>query len=87
MVSAVIPQMTFTRRQMVSVMNGMIGAPRSSSDPQYGDQRMAGAAQFRLGTPAGLVSSRYQSQNWFRVNCTECPRRCRSGSVQRRGTL
>lgn len=48
---------------------------RAQQTFQYGDQRMAGATQFRLGTPVitGLVSSRYQSQNWFRVNSYRMP--------------
>ncbi len=75
MVSAVIPQMTFTRCQMVSVMNGMIGCARRSrpSSTVTSVWRVPRSSDSEPPVITGLVSSRYQSQNWFQVNSYRMP--------------
>ncbi|MNP20045.1 hypothetical protein D3C76_1126020 [compost metagenome] len=75
MVSALIPAMTFTRCQMVSVMNGMIGCARRSR-PSSTVIRVLRVPRSSASVPpfiTGLVSSRYQSQNWFQVNSYRMP--------------
>ncbi|MNP34731.1 hypothetical protein D3C76_1280350 [compost metagenome] len=70
MVSAVMPLITFTRCQMVSVMNGMIGCARRSKPSRtvISVLRVPRSSASLPPFMTGLVSSRYQSQNWFQVN-------------------
>ncbi len=69
MVSSLIFFSPFTRCQMVSVINGMIGCARRSSASSTWTSvwRVPRSSDSLPLFMTGLVSSRYQSQNWFQV--------------------